>query len=119
MYKNMNENKYFEFNTPEYLFCELPIKDGTLNDSRVWVYCPRALTLIEMIALDDLGVHNLQINQERKYRSETWGIAVVQNNCEATGADVGEIIDGAWDFFCKYIEWEDQNVDNSGKNILN
>lgn len=111
----MAKNNYI---TPEFLFCELPIKDGSFNDERIWVYHTQSLSLIEFINVDTFTDFQFNGIQDRfEYESiigfneiENFFAVFVQNNCEATGNNPNDILKKAWLFFESYLRWEDQNI---------
>ncbi|ADQ83064.1 hypothetical protein [Riemerella anatipestifer] len=110
---------FLSHKTPEFLLAELPIKDGSPNDDRLWVYCVKALSLIEFINLNQIKAHGLRLADEKTYKNERWGIAFVQNNCEYLGLDESEVIKNAWKFLTDYFDWEDKNIDESSTSTLN
>ncbi len=96
-----------DFSKPKFLLCELPIKDGSYNDNRLWVYAVNNLSLIECINVD--SVKHLSLDVEHKYyayNDERWVLAFVQNNAEITDTKAEEVLDGAWAFLKEYLEWE-------------
>lgn len=97
-----------DFTQPDFLFCELPIKDGSMNDGRLWIYHRLSLSLIEFICVNDFTDFEFEGKQELfLYDDEEWFGVYVQNNCEATGSNADEVIRRAWDFLEKYFKWED------------
>jgi len=110
----------FEFTQPEFLMAEIPIKDGSLNDHRLWVYHRLSLSLIEFICINDYDDFEFTNKQDYfTYEEETWFGVYVQNNCEATGNIENEVLKKAWEFLKSYLNWEDKNIDQSGKSKLN
>lgn len=55
----------FNFAKPEFLLCEIPIKDGSQNDNRIWVYSTNSLSLIEFINVDEFIDFQFNGIQER------------------------------------------------------
>ncbi len=114
-----------EFDTPEYLFCEIPIKDKSINDERVWIYCPKALSLIEFVnqtVLDERTEEYLFDFDKiagRFHYLDDFEAFWVQNNCEATDNDKEEILQGAWKFYLNYMKWEEGNLDEKIKSDFN
>lgn len=103
----------FEFTQPEFLFCELPIKNGTQNDDRTWIYHRASLSLIEFVNVDAFKDFQFQGKQNRfEYQDENWFGVFVQNNCEATDNNENEVLKKAWKFLENYFIWEDHNIDN-------
>jgi hypothetical protein len=54
-----------EFEKPEFLFCEIPIKDGSDDDDRLWIYHLDSLSLIEFINVDDFTDFQFTGKQDR------------------------------------------------------
>lgn len=107
--------KKFEFNTPEYLLCEIGRKDGSHNDDRLWVYCVKSLTLLEFVCADDWD--EVYINYTREFQhinnlgeKETWLVAIVQNNAELADKNIEEVLDGAIRYFENYLIFEDDEM---------
>lgn len=108
----------FIFESPELLFCEIPVKDGTLNDHRIWIYHLPSLSLIEFVSVDEFKDFQFKGYQERfeyDYNDELENIfgVFVQNNCEVTGNDSKNVMQKAWKFYEKYLMWEDDNINRS------
>ncbi|WNM19293.1 hypothetical protein [Flavobacterium capsici] len=109
----------FDFKRPEFLFCEIPIKNGTQNDDRIWIYSLESLSLIEFILVDDFVDFQFTGKQERfEYEDnegyiENWFGVYVQNNCEATNNNPDEILKKAWKFLEDYLRWEDTNIEEN------
>lgn len=108
----------FNFTTPEFLFCEIPVKNGTQNDSRIWVYSVKSSSLIEFINVDEFTDFQFKGKQERfEYENsdgfiENYFAVFTQNNCEFTDNNPDEILKKAWKFLENYLIWEDENIDN-------
>ena len=97
-----------EFTKPEFLLCEIPIKDGRKDDERIWVYHLGSLSLIEFISVDSFEDFMFTGKQERfEYFDENWFGVYVQNNCEITENDPDEVLQKAWKFLEDYFDWED------------
>lgn len=103
------------FNQPEFLLCELPIKDGSFNDNRIWIYHRLSLSLIEFICLNDIKDFDFQgIQKDFIYMGngeidpEAWKGVFVQNNCEGTDNNEMDVLDRAWIFLESYLKWEDE-----------
>lgn len=111
---------------PDYLFCELPIKDGSINDNRQFIYCTKYLSLIEIIAEDDMlaAFPSEQFQKRYTYFDETFLLVFTQNNIAMVNDAISEIgvikgniiikteaqiMDESWDFYKKYLIWEDTN----------
>lgn len=105
--------KKFNFAPPDFLLCEIPIKNSELNDSRLWVYHRLSLSLIEFVNVDNFKDFQFKGKQDRfEYQDENWFGVFVQNNCEATDNNENEVLKMAWNFLRDYLIWEDQNIDN-------
>lgn len=103
--------KIKDFTKPKFLLCELPIKNGSSDDQRIWIYCVENLSLIEAINLED--VEHLALEVEYKifnYKKERWALAFVQNNAEITGSNSDDVLNEAWQFLSDYFIWEDNNI---------
>jgi len=55
----------FNFTQPKFLLCEIPIKNGSQNDNRLWVYHRLSLSLIEFVNVDDYKDFQFKGTQER------------------------------------------------------
>lgn len=103
-----------EYTQPEFLLCELPIKDGSFNDDRLWIYHRLSLSLIEFVCLNDIQNENFEgLNKDFIYFGndevdpEAWKGVFVQNNTELFELDAIEVMDKAWKFLEDYLKWED------------
>lgn len=105
--------QFNDYQQPDFLLCEIPVKDKSFNDDRLWVYSRLSLSLIEFICLNDIEVSNFQNTQKKfTFFDEQWIGVFVQNNCEPTDNDPNEILNQAWEFFRDYLAWEDVNILN-------
>lgn len=104
--------KIKDFTKPKFLLCELPIKNGSSDDDRLWIYCVDNLSLIEAISLEDVEYLSLEVEHKYyTYNDERWVLAFVQNNAEATGSEPEAVLDDAWEFLKDYFNWENYNID--------
>lgn len=100
--------KKFEFTQPDFLFCEIAIKDNSQNDDRLWVFHRQSLSLVEFINVDDFKDFEFTGTQDRfEYLDENWFGVFVQNNCEATDNNPDEVLKAAWKYLEEYFIWED------------
>lgn len=100
-------NKYI---LPEFLLSEVGIKDGTYNDHRIWITCPKYLSIVEFVCLDDVGAFaSNQIEMSFEYEGEEWLGFFAQNNCEMVEADPKKVLKQAWKYYSTYLHWEDEN----------
>jgi len=107
--------KIQHYDQPEFLFCEIYPKDGTMNDHRIWIYHRLSLSLIEFVCLNDLAEYQLGGRQkdyiylgiDDNADPEAWKGIFVQNNCEATDNDADKVLDRAWQYLENYLKWED------------
>jgi hypothetical protein len=101
-----------EFEKPEFLFCEIPIKDGSDEDDRLWIYHLESLSLIEFINVDDFTDFQFTGKQNRfEYLDENWFGVYVQNNCESTNQNADQVLKKAWKFLEVYFDWEGEPED--------
>ena len=101
--------KKFDVIKPEFLMCEIPIKDGSENDDRLWVYHLDSLSLIEFICVDDFKDFQFTGKQDRfEYLGENWFGVFVQNNCEVTENDADQVLKKAWKYLEEYFDWEEE-----------
>lgn len=104
-----------DFQQPDFLLCELPIKDNSFNDNRLWVYCRLSLSLIEFVNVDDFKDFQFEGKQQLfQYENKTgfvenWVAVYVQNNCDATDNNDNENLKNAWNFIKNYFIWEDKH----------
>lgn len=101
-----------DYTQPEFFFCEIPIKDGSFNDDRIWIYHRLSLSLIEFILVNDLKDFKFKGYQELfLYGDEEWFGVFVQNNCEITDNNQHKVLKAAWAYLEKYLIWEDKIID--------
>jgi hypothetical protein len=101
-----------EFEKPEFLFCEIPIKDGSDEDDRLWIYHLDSLSLIEFINVDDFTEFQFNGKQDRfEYLDENWFGVYVQNNCESTNQNADQVLKKAWKYLEEYFDWEEEQED--------
>ena len=101
--------KKFEHTQPDFLFCEIVIKDNSRNDDRIWIYHRLSLSLIEFVNVDNFKDFQFTGTQERfEYLEENWFGVFVQNNCEATDNDQYKVLKAAWEYLKAYFIWEDK-----------
>lgn len=112
-------SKIQKLTVPEFLLCEIPIKNKTIEDNRLFINCTRALSLIECICVNDIDVAFNVPFTEFKYKNEVWHLYIVQNNCNITNVNEKELLNKAFNFLSQYFEWEDKNIDNSKFTSLN
>lgn len=113
-----------ELKNPDFLFCELPKKNGDIvHDNRGFIYCPKYLSLIEIVPVDlYLALFpSTQTQKEYDYHGETFLLVFTQNNVEMCNDALEieilkgehqkvtdlELMDKAWDFYKEYLTWED------------
>lgn len=105
-----------DYTQPEFLFCEIPVKNGSFHDNRTWIYHRLSLSLIEFIYLNDVADFEFQGVQEVfLHNDEEWIGVFVQNNTELVGADPMAILRAAWAQFEAYLGWEDNNISDDKK----
>lgn len=101
--------KKFEFTKPEFLFCEIPIKDGSDHDDRIWIYHLESMSLIEFINVDDFKDFQFIGKQDRfEYLDENWFGVFIQNNCEGTEQNPDQVLKKAWKYLEEYFDWEEE-----------
>jgi hypothetical protein len=99
----------FEFTKPEFLFCEIPIKDGSDHDDRIWIYHLESFSLIEFINVDDFRDFQFIGKQDRfEYLDENWFGVFIQNNCEGTEQNPDQVLKKAWKYLEEYFDWEEE-----------
>ena len=105
--------KKFDFEQPEFFFCEVPVKDGTQNDDRIWIYHRLSLSLIEFVNVDEFTDFQFSGKQSRfEYENgdglvENWFGVFVQNNCEVTDNNDDDVIKRCWRYLESYFMWTD------------
>lgn len=101
--------KKFEFTKPEFLLCEIPVKDGSQHDDRIWIYHLESLSLIEFIYVDDFKDFDFVGKQDRfEYGEENWFGVYVQNNCGITDHNANQVLKKAWEYLEDYFNWEEE-----------
>ena len=100
--------KKIDYIQPDFLFCEIVIKDDSQNDGRIWIYHRLSQSLIEFVNVDDFKDFQFKGKQERfEYLGENWFGVFVQNNCEATDNNENEVLKKAWRYLENYFILED------------
>jgi hypothetical protein len=115
-----------ELMIPEFILADIPVKDGSSQDGRIFVYCTKAMSLVEAIAEFDSDVRfSPDIVQNRYLFAnidgvEVWfSVGIVQNNCDLAKMDPYQVLDASWDYFCNYLKWQDSNIDAADFGSLN
>ncbi len=111
---------------PEFVLVEIPVKDGSMHDERMWIYCPQALSMIEVISEFEIDavLHSSLIQKRFKFTNsqgeeESFTLGIVQNNCGLAEVDPHDLLDRAWHFFNDYLVWEDSNIDDAELGAMN
>jgi hypothetical protein len=100
-----------DYKQPDFLLCEIPIKDGSFNDNRIWIYHRLSLSLIELVLVNNLSDFQFQGKQELfLYEDEEWFGVFVQNNCAVTDHNETIVLQDAWAFYERYLIWEDSHL---------
>lgn len=112
MIYNMND---FEFNQPEFLLCEIAIKDSSLlcehiqNDQRLWIYHLSSASLIEFVYMNDLGSYNFsEKHKEFLFLNNRYTGFFVQNNCKINKENEDSVLDLAWEYLEKFLAWQEE-----------
>lgn len=108
-----------ELKLPEFIFGEIPIKDGSIHDQRHWIYCPGAQSLIEVIPEDEIiaAIDRQLVQKTFVYEGfdgvpEGFRLVIAQDNCELAEIDPTELLRRAWDWYEQYLIWEDAQLDD-------
>lgn len=122
-----------EVKLPDFIHCENEPKTGDfLHDQRQFIYCPKFLSLIELIPFDEIQiVYPIELPQKQYFytsekfnQEEEWLLVLVQNNIEAVNSmseielmQSGEepmtedrLMDLCWEYYEKYLTWEDEQM---------
>lgn len=107
------------FTQPDFFLCEIPIKNGSFNDDRMWVYHRKSLSLIEFIeasSIADFSFDKALIQEVFSYENSDGDIeqyigVFVQNNCEATEYNGLKVLRAAFTFLTDYFDWEDSRLE--------
>jgi hypothetical protein len=109
-----------ELKLPNFFHAEIPIKDGSFQDQRAWIYCPQALSLIEIIPEDETvtAINRDLVQKKFIYENpdcfpEEFRLVIAQNNCELAGVDPVELLYKAWLWYEQYLIWEDAQLDEN------
>ena len=100
------------FDLPEFIFGEIPIKDGGFNDLRQFIF-HKGISLTEIIAFDDFThiIDSSKTSKQYSYFGEDFSLTYHTNNTLLHGQDPIEVLDRAWEFYRDYLIWEDTNED--------
>lgn len=105
---------------PEFLLAEIPIKDKSIHDDRLWIYVSKWLSLIEAYCEGFVEIAFPMDLIQKKYKyinshgiTETWVLVFVQNNIGFIDEQKEpiELLDEAFHFLETYMTWEDINLD--------
>ncbi|MCP9763911.1 hypothetical protein [Lacihabitans soyangensis] len=109
-----------ELFVPEFLLAEIPIKDKSVQDDRLWIYSSKYVSLIEAYC-EGFVVFVFPLNMiQKKFEyvnsdgvTETWNLVFVQNNVGFVDSEKNpvEVLDDAFHFLETYLTWEDINLD--------
>ena len=112
---------------PPFLFCELPVKDGSIQDERAFIYCTNYISLIEVwpLELGPAAWPKEQFQKNYKYFDEDFILVFTQNNVDLVNEQISDIavlqgkasrktqeqlMDEAWQFYREYLEWVDSQI---------
>lgn len=114
-----------EIHLPEFIHCENEPKNGDfLHDQRQFIYCPKFLSLVELIPFDDIQIlYPIEMPQKQYFyfselyqENEEWLLVLVQNNIEVANAMLEQemteeaLLDACWEYYKKYLIWEDRQI---------
>ncbi len=107
--------KQVNLTLPEWAFLETTSHLGNTLEGRTILQHIRSYTVMEIFDTDS---ETVQINPEVKQRAfthENFGLItenllIVVHFSLAEYAELDDIIDKAIDFYCKYSDWEDNNI---------
>lgn len=107
----------FEFQQPEFLLCEIGIKDSTLlgdhilNDERLWVHHLPSSSLIEFVFMNELGSYNFrEKHREFTYLTYRYTGFYVKNNCALFNQSEDIVLNRAWEYLEDFLTWEDREI---------
>lgn len=94
-----------DFHQPEFFLAEIPVKDGSINDKRQWIYSRLSLSLIEFVKVDNVVTYHFKNKQKKfSFQNSHYVGVFAQNNCEATENDEDEILNKSWEFYKQYLK---------------
>lgn len=123
-------SKFTQITLPDFIHCENEPKNGDfLHDQRQFIYCPKYISLVELIPYDDIQIaYPIELPQKQyfyisdRYKvEEEWLLVLVQNNIEAANTILEienlssgaakmtpeKLLDLAWNYYKNYLIWED------------
>ena len=126
-------SKFTQITLPDFIHCENEPKNGDyLHDQRQFIYCPKYLSLVELIPYNEIQiVYPIELPQKQYFytselykEEEEWLLVLVQNNIEAANAvfeienlSAGaermtpeKLLDLTWSYYKKYLTWEDSQI---------
>ncbi|MCK0192975.1 hypothetical protein [Arenibacter sp. F20364] len=100
--------KIEDFTLPEFVFGEFPIKDDSFNDQRQFIF-HKGISLIEVIAHDEFinVVFEDKTSKQYSYFEEDFTLVYHTNNTEYCIHNEMQVLDLAWEWYRKYLLWED------------
>jgi len=112
--------KFEELKMPDFLLAEIPVKDKSIGDNRLWINATKWLSLIELYCENDVDFAFPMNLIQKKYKylnsdgvTENWVLVFVQNNIGYIDSKKNpvDVLDEAWRYFEIYLTWEDINID--------
>lgn len=109
---------------PEWAFLDGASHLGNTLEGRDILMHVRSNTVMEIFAVDETTV---QLNPETKQKEFTYknqfGISehhiIAVHYTLASDFEIGDIVNKAIDFYCKYLTWEDKNIMTEDKSKIN
>lgn len=112
--------KITEIKNPEFIFGEIPIKDDSWNDNRIFITSVKYLSIIECFRLDEIDVsfppNQIQktfVHKNSDGINEDWLLVFTQNNISIVDEFITheDVLQSAWEYLELYLIWEDINID--------
>jgi hypothetical protein len=110
--------KLISLSLPEFAFLDGFSHEGNSLEHRTVLLHVRTHTVIECLMSDDLiqvtmnGVHKSFIYFNRLNYPESHTLMVHHSYLDAPKSEQIEILNHAWKWYEKYLEWEDGNIDD-------
>ncbi len=101
------------FNLPEFLLGDFPIKNDSFNDDRQFII-HKGISLIEIIAHELYEAHitfDDKISKQYSFFGEEFTLVYHTNNADYFGDSPLDVLDKAFDWYREYLIWEDTRED--------
>lgn len=118
-------SQIINYTLPEFAFLDGQSHEGNTLEARTVLLHVRTHTVIECIANSDVivsdirGIKKTFIYINKVLYPESHTLVVHHSYMDAPEQDQLEILDHAWQWYEKYLEWEDKNIETDNNSSDN